>query len=162
MATTYIQVEAIETRRLAWPKKILFAVLYALVMVFSFAVIGEILLRVLPLGAYKSGPFRQYDSNVGLSLIPNMNVVHHRGCFAGEVVTNRWGMRDRDRTLEKSPGEFRIAMLGDSAVEAVQAGDFEGVLRWVIGTHGRLPFVVHVQSSPTRVVVDIEAPPAPG
>src|SRR2546421_10751959 len=97
MATTTIQVEAIETRQLAWPKRILFAVLYALVMVVSFAVIGEVLLRVLPLGPYKSAPFRQYDPKVGLSLIPNMDVIHHRGCFAGEVVTNRWGMRDRDR-----------------------------------------------------------------
>ncbi len=30
------------------------------------------------------------------------------------------GVRDRDRTLEKKPGEFRIALVGDSVVEAVQ------------------------------------------
>ncbi len=129
MATTYIQDKAIEPRRLPWPKKILFGCLYALVMVFSFAIMGEFLLRVLPLGSYKSAPFRQYDPEVGLSLIPDVKVVHHRGCFAGEVVTNRWGMRDRDRTLEKGPGEFRIAMLGDSAVEAAQVKPAEVVNR---------------------------------
>ncbi len=32
---------------------------------------------------------------------------------------NRWGMRDRDRSLEKQPGQFRIALLGDSAIEGV-------------------------------------------
>jgi hypothetical protein len=61
--------------------------------------------------------------------MPDMQVIHHRGCFAGEVVTNRWGMRDRDRSLEKSPGEFRIAMLGDSAVEAAQVKPAEVVNR---------------------------------
>jgi lysophospholipase L1-like esterase len=35
------------------------------------------------------------------------------------VETNRWGFRDRDRTLEKPPGTFRVALMGDSAVEAV-------------------------------------------
>jgi hypothetical protein len=34
-------------------------------------------------------------------------------------VTNRWGFRDRDRTLEKPPGDFRIALVGDSVVEGV-------------------------------------------
>jgi len=129
MATTYIQSAAIEPRGLAWRKRVLFGAVYALVMVFSFAIVGEGLLRVLPLGAYKSAPFRQYDPVVGLSLMPDRNVIHHRGCFAGEVVTNRWGMRDRDRTREKSPGEFRIAMLGDSAVEAVQVKPAEVVNR---------------------------------
>jgi hypothetical protein len=129
MATTYIQSAAIEPRGLAWRKRVLFGAVYALVMVFSFAIVGEGLLRVLPLGAYKSAPFRQYDPVVGLSLMPDRNVIHHRGCFAGEVVTNRWGMRDRDRMREKSPGEFRIAMLGDSAVEAVQVKPAEVVNR---------------------------------
>lgn len=33
---------------------------------------------------------------------------------------NRFGLRDRDRTLEKPPGTYRIAVLGDSFVEALQ------------------------------------------
>jgi len=82
--------------------------------------VGEVLLRVLPLGLFRSAPFRQYDPVIGVSLIPNMRVSHSRGCFTGLVETNRWGFRDRDRTLEKPPGTFRIALIGDSAVEAVQ------------------------------------------
>ena len=100
-------------------KKILFGLVYALVMVLTLAVLGEIALRVLPLGKFRSAPFRQYDAQLGVSLIPNMKVTHSRGCFTGLVETNRWGFRDRDRTLEKAPGEFRIALIGDSVVEGV-------------------------------------------
>jgi hypothetical protein len=63
---------------------------------------------------------------------------------------------------ETYTGPDRIPLNGPAAVEAVQSGDFEGVLHWVIGTHGRQPFVVHVFSGPTRIVVDLQDPPAPG
>jgi hypothetical protein len=63
---------------------------------------------------------------------------------------------------ETYTGPKQIPVNGPAAVEAVQVGDFEGVLRWVVGAHGRLPFVVHVFSAPTRITIDIEHPPAPG
>ena len=101
-------------------KKLLFILAYALFMVLTLAaVLGEVLLRVLPLGKFRSAPFRQYDSELGVSLVPNMKVTHSRGCFTGQVETNRWGFRDRDRTLAKPPGDFRIALVGDSVVEGV-------------------------------------------
>jgi len=105
---------------LHWAKRLLFTVIS---IVFVFAVmgcLGEAIVRVLPMGKYRSAPFRQYDPELGISLVPNKHLVHSRGCFQGEVSINRWGMRDSDRTLEKPPGVFRIAMLGDSWVEAVQ------------------------------------------
>lgn len=41
----------------------------------------------------------------------------------GQVVTtNRWGMRDRDYTLEKPPNTYRIAMLGPSLVMGLGGG----------------------------------------
>jgi lysophospholipase L1-like esterase len=101
-------------------KKLLSRVTYVLIELLLCLGLGELALRFLPLGKYRSGPFRQYDPVIGLSLIPYKHLVHSRGCFQGEVSINRWGMRDRERTLEKPPGEFRIAMIGDSAVEAVQ------------------------------------------
>jgi lysophospholipase L1-like esterase len=105
---------------LSFGKSLLFRVI-SIVLVFGLmCCLGELGLRILPLGKYRSAPFRQYDSQLGLSLIPNRHLIHSRGCFQGEVSINRWGMRDRDRTLEKPPGEFRIAMVGDSGVEAVQ------------------------------------------
>jgi hypothetical protein len=106
--------------QLPWYKKVVYGIIFAIFMVIVLLGAGELLLRVLPLGAYRSAPFRQYDPQIGLSLIPNQHTIHRRGCFQGEVVTNRWGWRDRDRTPGKPAGEYRIAVLGDSAVEDVQ------------------------------------------
>jgi lysophospholipase L1-like esterase len=100
-------------------KKLLFSAVLTLFILTALACVGEVALRLLPMGKYRSTPFRQYDPEIGLALIPNKHVMHSRRCFQGEVSTNSWGMRDRARTLEKSPSEFRIAMIGDSAVEAV-------------------------------------------
>ena len=94
----------------------LISIVLALCIVAGF---GEVLLRVLPMGRYRSSPFRRYDPLIGIALLPNVKVVHSRGCFTGLVETNRWGFRDRDRVLEKPPGEFRIALIGDSVLEAV-------------------------------------------
>jgi lysophospholipase L1-like esterase len=104
---------------LSWRKKFVFSAISILFVFVVVACLGEVTLRILPMGKFRSAPFRQYDSEIGLSLIPNRHLIHARGCFQGEVSINRWGMRDRDRSLEKPAGEFRIAMLGDSAVEAV-------------------------------------------
>ena len=76
-------------------RKLLYGIIFAVFMVIVLLGAGEVLLRILPLGAYRSAPFRQYDSQLGLSLIPNQHTIHRRGCFQGEVVTNRWGWRDR-------------------------------------------------------------------
>src|ERR1700730_940765 len=108
-----------EEQQLPFYKNVLFGLAYALFMVVTLALLGEVALRVLPLGKFRSAPFRQYDSQLGVSLIPNMKVTHSRGCFTGKIETNRWGFRDRERILEKPPGEFRIALIGDSVVEGV-------------------------------------------
>jgi hypothetical protein len=104
---------------LSWPKRLIFGLISIAIAFLALGLVGEVALRVLPMGRYTSKPFRRYDPVLGVSLIPNMRVVHSRGCFTGLVETNRWGFRDRDRTLEKPPGTFRIALMGDSAVEAV-------------------------------------------
>jgi lysophospholipase L1-like esterase len=119
MGTNTVQAPRQQLEKLPLGKKLLFAFVYAVFMIVTLAIVGEVALRVLPLGKFRSAPFRQYDSQLGVSLIPNMDVIHSRGCFTGHVVTNRWGFRDRDRTLEKPPGEFRIALVGDSVVEGV-------------------------------------------
>jgi lysophospholipase L1-like esterase len=102
-------------------RKILLIILSNLLAFGLLCVLGEAALRViarLP-GHYRSAQFRMYDSTLGLTLIPNLDVIHSRGCFEGEVRTNRWGMRDRDRSLAKDRGKFRIALMGDSIVEGV-------------------------------------------
>lgn len=101
-------------------KRIIFFVIHMVMVTLILCIAGEIALRMLPMGRFRSAPFRQYDPVFGDSLVPNTRVVHRRGCFQGLVDINQWGFRDRERTLTKNPGEFRIALIGDSVVEAVQ------------------------------------------
>ncbi|GEM_PF-2533892 len=103
-------------------KKILLIIFSNLLAFCLLFILGEFALRLLVpfMGHYRSAPFRRYDPVLGLALIPNKDVIHSRGCFVGEVRTNRWGMRDRDRSIAKKPGEYRIALMGDSVVEGVQ------------------------------------------
>jgi hypothetical protein len=106
--------------KLSYSKRMIFSCISIAIVASTLCVVGEIALRALPMGRFRSAPFRQYDPVLGDSLVPNTRVIHRRGCFQGLVEINRWGFRDRDRALEKTPGEFRIAVLGDSVVEAVQ------------------------------------------
>jgi hypothetical protein len=103
-------------------KKLLYGAISTVVVLLALAIVAEIALRVFVVfvPSFRSAPFRQYDPVLGESLIPSVRVNHSRGCFQGLVVTNQWGFRDRERTLEKPPGEFRIALVGDSVVEAAQ------------------------------------------
>jgi len=116
-----VTTEEARPAQLSLPKKLAFSAISILFVLVLFLCFAELALRVAVhfVPRFRSAPFRQYDPVLGLSLIPNKHVIHRRGCFQGEVSTNRWGMRDRDRSLEKSPGEFRIALIGDSVVEAV-------------------------------------------
>ena len=100
-------------------KKIVFCLISWVFLMFVVASIGEVFLRVAPMGKFQSSPFRQYDPNIGIALVPDKTIHHNKGCFKGLVETNSFGMRDRARTLDKPAGEFRIAMLGDSVIEAV-------------------------------------------
>jgi len=103
-------------------KKVLYSLISVVFVCLCIAVVAEVGLRVavLLVPSFRSAPFRQYDPVLGESLIPNVSVVHSRGCFRGLVVTNQWGARDRERTIEKNPGEYRIALVGDSVVEGAQ------------------------------------------
>lgn len=63
--------------------------------------------------------FHRPDDRLGLRLRENAS-----GWFRSEgeaqVRINGAGFRDKDRAVEKPPGSFRIAVLGDSYVEALQ------------------------------------------
>jgi hypothetical protein len=103
-------------------KKAIYGLISTIFVLLCLAVVAEVGLRVavLLVPSFRSAPFRQYDPVLGESLIPDVSVIHSRGCFRGLVVTNKWGARDRERTIEKKPGEYRIALVGDSIVEAAQ------------------------------------------
>jgi len=75
--------------------------------------------RILPVVEREPGwpdPHTGYTLRAGRSLI---NVREHRA----RVTTNSFGMRDRERTLVKPVGTFRVAVTGDSFTEALQVAD---------------------------------------
>ena len=53
-------------------------------------------------------------------------------------------------------GPNRVRGSTNDVIEVVKAGDFEGVLTWVIGVRTRTPFRVTTLSGPPRVVVDLQ------
>lgn len=65
-----------------------------------------------------------------------------------------------ERALRTYPGAARLDVRQPSvATEVVEAGDFEGVLRWMVGLKRRVPgVVVSTLTSPPRLVVEL--PPA--
>ena len=56
-------------------------------------------------------------------------------------------------------GPRRVSGSTSSIVtEAVQTGDFEAVLTWVIGLESSQPFRITTISNPPRLVVDVRSP----
>ncbi len=60
------------------------------------------------------GAFWQYDPEVGWGHRPGVDDVITSDEFSHRVRINSAGWRDRERAVEKQPGIFRIAVLGDS------------------------------------------------
>jgi hypothetical protein len=67
-----------------------------------------------PLAALEKSP------RLGWMHVPNSSLVYERDEFHIPVHFSSAGLRDREYPLAKPPGTFRIAILGDSFVEALQ------------------------------------------
>jgi hypothetical protein len=106
------------TAKLSRRKRLLFASIMALLTVAVAACLLELGIRVFrPTGDF----LWQWDPHIGMRLIPGK---HGRsvkpGLFDVAVDVNSAGFRDREHSLDKAPGVRRIALLGDSFVEAIQ------------------------------------------
>lgn len=75
--------------------------------------------RVLPIVEREPG---WPDPNTGYALRPAQSIINVREQRA-RVTTNSAGMRDRERQLEKPAATFRVAVTGDSFIEALQVAD---------------------------------------
>jgi len=107
-------------------KKLAFSVTTFLISSLLLILVMETMLRIVP----NSWSVRKFDhlpdatlgwvnpsGSVQLVSSPDFNVM---------VSTNRYGMRDREREIDKDKKEkFRIAVLGDSATQAIQVKDRE-------------------------------------
>ncbi len=105
--------EAPDRPRFSWKFRLL-----ALTMLLGLTLItAELALRIL--GIQKGGIIVMSDPHTGYTHIPNRTLVHESEGYS-VVHINSLGFRDHETTLEKPPGTFRIAILGDSYVEARQ------------------------------------------
>ena len=89
--------------------------LISTVLIFSSIELGA---RFIEYFGPKTFVFKKFDSDLGVSLLPNKSGIH-RSCFDGYVVTNSDGMRDKERTEQRPNGVFRIGIFGDSVMEGL-------------------------------------------
>ncbi len=94
-----------------------FKLLAVTILMTGSMLLAEISLRIL--GIHKGGIIVMSDPHTGYTHLPNRTLMHDSEGHA-IVRINSLGFRDSETTLEKPPGVFRIAMLGDSYVEARQ------------------------------------------
>ena len=109
------------------PKRRLFALISLVVGVLFGLLLVEIGLRIV---GYSSPEFYAADESRGYALIPGM-----WGTYSKEgrsfVAINSEGFRDVEHTVEKPAGTFRIAVVGDSYVEAFQVEQSESFTNFV-------------------------------
>jgi lysophospholipase L1-like esterase len=84
----------------------------------------EGLVRLLP-PPYEptTGPIFSCDNRLGWVGKANLQETLATDSFSQELTFNGLGMHDTDHALEKPPGTFRILMLGDSFVQAIQVAE---------------------------------------
>jgi hypothetical protein len=100
--------------------KILLTILINVIVLFSFALVFEVILRTTHIFGAKVS-WTKPDSMVGYSFIPGKKYwskSENDNPITGKI--NSYGWRDREWSLIKPENEFRIAVLGDSFVEAFQ------------------------------------------
>jgi hypothetical protein len=89
--------------------------LFGAVMTFVLLEVG---LRVI---GFSAGDIYRVDSATNLiTLKPNKRLPVRSDCFQNTVQTNRYGFHSKDYEQDKPDGVYRIAVLGDSFVEAQQ------------------------------------------
>ncbi len=93
-------------------------------IVFGFAVAlgaAELGLRAFgpPIVTYPPG-FTEPDKNLGWRGVPNAELINKVGPTPIALKRNSHGFSDKERTYEKGNDTFRILVLGDSFVEAIQ------------------------------------------
>ena len=81
---------------------------------------------ILP-GNYDTGAYLVRDEALGHFHVRGFSGWIKAPEFTTHVAINDFGLRDRRRSYEKPPGTFRIVLLGDSFVEAVQVRQSDGI-----------------------------------
>lgn len=107
------ETESMDHPRFSWR----FRLLALATLSIALLVTAELTLRVL--GIHKGGIIVMSDPHTGYTHIPNRTLVHESEGYA-VVRINSLGFRDHETTIEKPANTFRIALIGDSFIEARQ------------------------------------------
>ena len=92
-----------------------------ILLLFSVLVIFLFLLEILSLLFFQvSNDFWQYDNDTGYTLIPNKEGRYISQDFSLDVEINSHGFRDIERDFDNSNHTYKILIIGDSFVEAMQ------------------------------------------
>ena len=103
---------------------ILFGLILALIVL---EILVRVLLSFLPENLLPTyGIYQKSYPVIGHKLLPNLNGVWNREGFS-RVETNSMGWNDYERNLLKPPNTIRIAIVGDSFIEALQVDKSKAV-----------------------------------
>lgn len=111
-------------------KPVFFSVTLVFASLLAGGLIAELALRGL---GVSFASFHRPDDRLGLRLRENAQGQFTSEGFA-QVRINSAGFRDRERIQQKPPGSFRIAILGDSNVEALQV-DYKDTFSALLERH---------------------------
>ncbi|MDH3314524.1 MAG: hypothetical protein OER43_01980 [Gammaproteobacteria bacterium] len=81
---------------------------------------AELAVRLAGIG---SDQFLQQDPVLGVHYIPGKRGLSQGSCYRADVTTNSHGWRSGETTWKKPEGVFRIVILGDSFIGALQVND---------------------------------------
>jgi len=104
--------EAPARRRIPVARKIVYSCLLAVLCLAAALFLAELGLRIF--APRENIPQRQYDPYLGWKGVPNLDCILNERLFKIEIRHNSQGFRDRERTIVKPPGCFRILAVGDS------------------------------------------------
>jgi hypothetical protein len=113
-------------RRTRWTVRLLAIVIGLVLPLLLLEVVFRLFGPILP-GNYDTGAYLIRDEALGHFHVPSFDGWIKAPEFTSRVTINPLGLRDRRQIAEKPPGTFRILLLGDSFVEAVQVQQSEGV-----------------------------------
>lgn len=105
-------------KRTRKPRRILFILMMLILDVAVIWILGEIVLRLIPIPGIYYNVYR-YDPQVGGGLYPHTTEIYrdYQGNFIKRKV-NRWGYLDKDHSPQKPAGIYRIGFFGDSFSQA--------------------------------------------
>lgn len=97
-------------------------------------VLAELALRVAGVG---SDQFLRPDLVLGVRYIPSKSGLNQDTCYSARVSTNSHGWRNREVSVVKPDGVFRVLVLGDSYMAGLQVDDHQTFASELEGLLGR-------------------------